>query len=171
MKPAWDMLAQRYASSDKIIVADVDCTAAGEPLCEKYGVEGFPTIKYFNPPDDEGEDYEGERDLESLVEFAQQGLGPSCSAATPEQCSEAQKAKLAAVMAMSDESREKQLAELKQELSKVSPAMLRVFPPDRNLAVSPHRWRRTTRRSRRRSRRSTTSRTRRWWHLGRRRSC
>ena len=59
MKPTWDALAQEYATSDKVVVADVDCTAEGKDLCERFGVQGFPTIKYFNPPDEEGEDYEG----------------------------------------------------------------------------------------------------------------
>ena len=35
MKPAWDSLAKEYANSDKLIVADVDCTAEGKDLCEK----------------------------------------------------------------------------------------------------------------------------------------
>merc|ERR1712087_435520 len=51
-------------------IADVDCTAAGKPLCEKYGVRGYPTIKYFNPPDEEGEDYKGGRTLADLKKFA-----------------------------------------------------------------------------------------------------
>jgi hypothetical protein len=118
MKPAWDSLAQEYASSDKVIVADVDCTAAGEPLCGKYGVEGFPTIKYFNPPDDEGEDYDGGRDLDSLKEFAKT-LGPGCSASTLENCDALQKAELDAVIAMSEEDRTKELTELQESISKM----------------------------------------------------
>ena len=38
MKPDWDSLSSDYASSSKVIVADVDCTAGGKPLCDKYGV-------------------------------------------------------------------------------------------------------------------------------------
>ena len=55
MKPAWDSLAQQFAKSDKVFVGDVDCTASGKELCERIGVQGFPTIKYFNPPDTDGE--------------------------------------------------------------------------------------------------------------------
>merc|ERR1712127_1058832 len=44
--------------------------AAGKSLCDKFGVRGYPTIKFFNPPDEEGEDYKGGRDLESLRKFA-----------------------------------------------------------------------------------------------------
>ena len=77
MKPDWDALADEYANSDKVLIADVDCTGAGDKLCERFGVEGFPTIKTFAPPDDEGEDYEGGRDLESLNAHAS-SIGPSC---------------------------------------------------------------------------------------------
>ena len=49
MKPAWDSLAQEYKNSDKVVVADVDCTAEGKDLCERFGVQGFPTIKCAVP--------------------------------------------------------------------------------------------------------------------------
>jgi len=121
MKPDWDSLAQEYASSDKVLIADVDCTAEGEPLCGKYGVEGFPTIKFFNPPDDEGEDYDGGRDLDALKEFAKT-LGPGCSASTLENCSEEQKAELDAVMAMSADDRDAELTKLKESISTMEEA-------------------------------------------------
>uniref|UniRef100_A0A7S3ASC4 Thioredoxin domain-containing protein n=1 Tax=Haptolina ericina TaxID=156174 RepID=A0A7S3ASC4_9EUKA len=115
MKPAWDSLAKQM-NSDKVIIADVDCTAEGEPLCSRFGVEGFPTIKYFNPPDDEGEDYEGGRDEDALVEFAKTKLGPGCSLSTLEHCSEDEKKSLEEVMAMSPEAREAELEEIQSQL-------------------------------------------------------
>ena len=75
MKPDWDSLASEYEGSDKVVIADVDCTAGGKPLCEKFGVKGYPTIKYFNPPDEEGEDYKGARGLADLKKFAASELG------------------------------------------------------------------------------------------------
>ena len=58
MKPDWDSLGAAYADSKTVIIGDVDCTAAGKPLCDKYGVKGYPTIMYFNPPDEDGEEDE-----------------------------------------------------------------------------------------------------------------
>jgi len=116
MKPAWDSLAKQFQGSDKVLIADVDCTAGGEPLCSRFGVEGFPTIKYFNPPDEEGEDYEGGRDQAALVEFASTKLGPGCSASQPEYCSEEEKADLEAVAAMSEEAKTAELAAITSEL-------------------------------------------------------
>ncbi len=40
MKPDWDSLADEYKDSKTVIIADVDCTADGKPLCEKFGVKG-----------------------------------------------------------------------------------------------------------------------------------
>jgi len=64
MKPAWDKLMTEYSSSKSALVADVDCTAAGKPLCDSNGVRGFPTIKYGDPSN--LEDYKGGRDFDSL---------------------------------------------------------------------------------------------------------
>ena len=116
MKPAWDSLAQQFATSDKVFIGDVDCTASGKELCERIGVEGFPTIKYFNPPDTDGEDYDGGRDEAALVEFAK-SLGPGCSASTLENCSAEQKAELEAVLKLPAAELAAQLETLKDSLA------------------------------------------------------
>mmetsp|Transcript_51023 Transcript_51023/g.84576 ORF Transcript_51023/g.84576 Transcript_51023/m.84576 type:complete len:177 (+) Transcript_51023:177-707(+) len=116
MKPNWDALAQEFASSSSVLIADVDCTGKGEPLCEKYGVEGFPTIKYFNPPDEEGEDYDGGRDLDELKKFAMTELGPGCSISTLENCSAEEKEELDSVLSMTEEARSVELEELESTL-------------------------------------------------------
>jgi len=116
MKPSWDALAEEYATSSKVLIADVDCTAAGEPLCERFGVEGFPTIKFFNPPDEAGEDYEGGRELDELKEFAAT-LGPGCSPTTKENCSPEQLSELEATLAMPEADREAELAKLMSDLA------------------------------------------------------
>lgn len=93
MKPDWDDLGEKYENSKKVLIGDVDCTGAGEPLCKKYGVQGYPTLKYFNPPDTEGETYDGGRTLKELKKFAKT-LGPMCTVATWSTCTEKQKAEL-----------------------------------------------------------------------------
>jgi hypothetical protein len=117
MKPDWDSLSEEFASSSKVIVADVDCTTGGKPLCEKYGVRGYPTIKYFNPPDEAGEDYKGGRDLASLKKFASE-MGPGCSVDALENCSDEQKAELDKYVAMPAEERDTKLADMKSALEK-----------------------------------------------------
>jgi len=117
MKPDWDSLGAEYKDSKTVVIADVDCTAAGKPLCEKYGVRGYPTIKYFNPPDEEGEDYKGGRTLDDLKKFASTELGPGCSVDTMENCSDDQKKELEKYIAMDADERAKKLEEMKSSLA------------------------------------------------------
>jgi len=74
MKPAWDRLADTFKKSDNVIIADVDCTAAGQSLCQKIGVKGYPSIKYF--VDGVQRDYNGGRDFETLKKHVETKLGP-----------------------------------------------------------------------------------------------
>jgi len=117
MKPDWDALGAEFKDSKTVLIADVDCTAAGKPLCEKYGVRGYPTIKYFNPPDEEGEDYKGGRTLADLKKFASTELGPGCSVDTIDNCSEEQKKELQTYIDMPAEERATMLETMKTELS------------------------------------------------------
>jgi len=116
MKPDWDSLASSFADSKKVVIADVDCTAGGKPLCDKYGVRGYPTIKYFNPPDEEGEDYKGGRDLAALKKFAETELGPGCSVDAKENCSEEQLKELQQYIEMDAAEREAKMTKMKDEL-------------------------------------------------------
>lgn len=117
MKPDWDALGDEYADSKKVLIADVDCTADGKPLCDKFGVRGYPTIKFFNPPDEEGEDYKGGRTLDELKKFAANNLGPGCSVDTIENCSEEQKTDLKKYMDMDAAERDSMLASMKKAMA------------------------------------------------------
>ena len=100
-----------------MVIADVDCTAAGEPLCERFEVQGFPTIKSFAPPDEDGEDYEGGRSLDELRTFAL-SLGPGCSAISKENCSAEQLTELTKYMEMDAAERASKLDSMKEALKK-----------------------------------------------------
>jgi protein disulfide-isomerase-like protein len=99
MAPAWGQLADGFADSTTVVIGDVDCTTEKD-LCSKYGVQGFPTIKYF-VGSDEGEKYEGGRDFEALKAFADENLGPSCGPDNRDLCSEDQVAILDEAAALS----------------------------------------------------------------------
>jgi len=98
MKPAWDELAKAFEGNPGVLVGDVDCTAAGKPLCDANGVKGFPTIKWGDPSK-ELSTYEGGRDGDALKAFAA-GLKPLCSPANVELCPDAVKARIAAISAL-----------------------------------------------------------------------
>lgn len=99
MKPAWDKLMDKFAGHKDTLVGDVDCTAAGKPLCDANGVRGYPTIKSGDPSN--LEDYKGGRDFDALVAHAN-SLKPSCSLANIDLCSGDEKKTIDAVMAKSD---------------------------------------------------------------------
>ena len=69
-------------------------------LCTKEGANGFPTIKYGNP--NELQDYEGERDYASLMNFAAE-LKPPCLPNRLTFCNEVQAAAFEKYLSMSKE--------------------------------------------------------------------
>jgi len=115
MKPAWDRLMKDFKDSKTALVADVDCTAEGKPLCDSNGVKGFPTIKYGDPNNLEA--YEGGRDYDSLKEFADENLGPSCGPANLDLCDDEKKAKIAEYTALGAEALGKKVDELEKQIS------------------------------------------------------
>jgi len=100
MAPDWEKLSAEWEDSEIGLVAEVDCTAAGKPLCDSNGVKGFPTIKYGDPSS--LEDYTGGRNFEDLSRFAQENLKPMCSPSKIELCDEDKKAEIHKLMTMSD---------------------------------------------------------------------
>lgn len=113
MKPAWDKLMAEYKDSDKVLIADVDCTASGKDLCETQQVRGYPTIKYGDPS--ALEDYQGGRDLDSLKKFAA-GLKPSCSPFNLELCEGEAKTKIEALMAEDPSALSEKVAEEEKKI-------------------------------------------------------
>mmetsp|Transcript_147316 Transcript_147316/g.209014 ORF Transcript_147316/g.209014 Transcript_147316/m.209014 type:complete len:170 (+) Transcript_147316:26-535(+) len=100
MKPDWDKLMDAFADSESALIADVDCTAEGKPLCDANGVRGYPTIKWGDPS--ALEDYKGGRDFNSLKKFADDNLKPMCSPANIDLCDADKKAEIEKFQAMSD---------------------------------------------------------------------
>merc|ERR1719473_1956493 len=98
MKPSWDKLTEEYKGHATVLVADVDCTADGESLCGKVGVEGYPTIKWGDP--DDLQDYDGGRELEDMKTFAKENLKPLCSPTNIDLCDAEKKKKIADLQAM-----------------------------------------------------------------------
>merc|ERR1712039_913887 len=99
MKPDWDKLMAEFKDSKSALVADVDCTAGGKPLCDANGVRGFPTLKHGDP--NNLEDYKGGRDFDSLKKFATDNLGPTCGPNNLDLCDDEKKALVKKFMAMS----------------------------------------------------------------------
>jgi len=99
MKPDWDKLMDAYASSSTQLIADVDCTADGKPLCDAAGVKGYPTIKWGDPAD--LQDYQGGRTYDDLKKFADENLKPMCSPKNLDLCDDDKKAEITKFQSMS----------------------------------------------------------------------
>jgi protein disulfide-isomerase-like protein len=92
MKPDWDKLMEAFAGSATQLVADVDCTTGGKPLCDANGVKGYPTLKWGDPS--ALVDYQGGRDYDSFKTFAEENLKPMCSPANIDICDDEKKAEI-----------------------------------------------------------------------------
>jgi len=108
MKPDWDKLMKEFESHPTIMVGDVDCTAAGKPICDSNDVKGFPTIKSGDPSDLQA--YEGGRDYSALIAHAL-SLKPSCSPSNIDLCDDEEKAAIEAVQVLTDEALETYMAD------------------------------------------------------------
>jgi len=84
LAPIYDELAGSLSHSKDVNIASVDGDAHKE-LSTKYGIQGFPTIKWFDGVSTEPTDYQGGRDLESLQAFISEktGKAPKKKAAPP----------------------------------------------------------------------------------------
>jgi|UniRef100_A0A7S4MTT1 hypothetical protein len=116
MKPDWDKLMGKYAGSATQLVADVDCTTDGKPLCDANGVRGYPTIKWGDPA--ALEDYQGGRDYAALEKFCEENLKPVCSPSNVDLCDDDKKAEIVKFQAMPDADLDAAIKEKEEESEK-----------------------------------------------------
>ncbi|KAI0728533.1 protein disulfide isomerase [Fomitopsis betulina] len=84
LAPTYEEVANAFGhAKDKVIVAKVDGDGAGRPLGQKYGVKGFPTLKWFGPQGGDPEDYQGGREFDDLVNFISTKSGVKSSIKPP----------------------------------------------------------------------------------------
>ena len=86
LAPVYEELASAFSHAEsKVSIAKVDADEH-KSLGKKYGVQGFPTLKWFDgKKGSTPEDYNGGRDLESLSKFIQEktGIKPKTKKAMP----------------------------------------------------------------------------------------
>ena len=75
LAPIYEELGQAFShAKDKVHISKVDADEH-KSLSKKFGVKGFPTLKWFDGKSDTPEDYTGGRDLESLTQFVTEKTG------------------------------------------------------------------------------------------------
>jgi protein disulfide-isomerase A6 len=85
LAPVYEELATNFESAGgKVTIAKVDADAE-KSLGKRFGIQGFPSLKWFDGKSDKPEDYNGGRDLESLTAFITEKTGakPKKKAAAP----------------------------------------------------------------------------------------
>mmetsp|Transcript_55516 Transcript_55516/g.84030 ORF Transcript_55516/g.84030 Transcript_55516/m.84030 type:complete len:225 (+) Transcript_55516:129-803(+) len=117
MKPDYEKLMADFEGSATQLVAEVDCTTEGKPLCDANGVRGFPTLKWGDPA--ALEDYQGGRDYDSMKKFADENLKPICSPSNIELCDDEKKAEIAKFQAMGVEALDTLISEKEEEQAKL----------------------------------------------------
>lgn len=123
LAPVWSQFAGEIAidpeQNSTIKVAQVDCPA-NRAICDKHGVEGFPTIKYYNkdtPP--LGTTYEGQRQsVEQLLDFAST-LRPRCSHSRMDLCSESELGIIEGYLELSAQERKDLIDSAEEAIKKV----------------------------------------------------
>ncbi|MBW0497879.1 hypothetical protein O181_037594 [Austropuccinia psidii MF-1] len=76
LKPIWDNLAHSFKdSTDKVLITKFDATENDLPPTSGIAVQGFPTLQFKKAGSKEFMDYEGNRTLDSLIEFVEKNSG------------------------------------------------------------------------------------------------
>ncbi|GAB4835753.1 hypothetical protein Ancab_000663 [Ancistrocladus abbreviatus] len=76
LAPTYEKVATAFKLEEDVVIANVDADKYKD-LAEKYGVSGFPTLKFFPKGNKDGEEYEGGRDLDDFVGFLNEKCGTS----------------------------------------------------------------------------------------------
>ncbi|XP_024963293.1 protein disulfide-isomerase like 2-1-like [Cynara cardunculus var. scolymus] len=76
LAPTYESVAAAFKNEEDVVIANLDADNHKD-LAEKYGVSGYPTLKFFPKNNKGGEDYEVGRDLDSFVSFINEKCGTS----------------------------------------------------------------------------------------------
>jgi protein disulfide-isomerase A6 len=75
LAPEYEKAAKVFArDAAEVVLAEVDCDAHGK-LCEKFGVSGYPTLKWFPKGGADVVEYEGGRTVQDIVDFVDNRCG------------------------------------------------------------------------------------------------
>ncbi|XP_044492242.1 protein disulfide-isomerase like 2-1-like [Mangifera indica] len=76
LAPTYEKVATAFKTEEDVVIANLDADKYKD-LAEKYGVSGYPTLKFFPKGNKAGEDYDGGRDLDDFVSFINEKCGTS----------------------------------------------------------------------------------------------
>lgn len=76
LAPIYEKVASAYKLEGDVVIANLDADKHKD-LAERYGISGFPTLKFFPKGNKAGEDYDGGRDVDDFVSFINEKCGTS----------------------------------------------------------------------------------------------
>jgi len=74
LAPDYEKVAKIFSSEPDIVIANLDATENRAPA-EKFGVSGYPTLKWFPKDNKAGVAYEGGRGVEDFVKYINENAG------------------------------------------------------------------------------------------------
>ncbi|KAI9009131.1 thioredoxin-like protein [Hyaloraphidium curvatum] len=74
LAPTYEQLGEAYNHAKDIVIAKIDADAHRD-IGQKFGVSGFPTLKWFPKGSTQPEDYSGGRDLKDFTAFISEKTG------------------------------------------------------------------------------------------------
>ncbi|KAK9692054.1 hypothetical protein RND81_09G238100 [Saponaria officinalis] len=76
LAPTYEKVATAFKSEGDVVIANLDADKYKD-LAKKYGISGFPTLKFFPRNNKEGLDYDSGRKLDDFVSFIDEKCGTS----------------------------------------------------------------------------------------------
>jgi len=74
LAPTWEKLASVFKNENDVVIANIDADKYGD-VGSKFGVSGFPTLKFFPKDNKEGVAYEGGRELSDFIQYMNDKAG------------------------------------------------------------------------------------------------
>lgn len=74
MKEDYIEVSKIFKPTDPVVIAEANCDEHKD-LCSKYGVSGYPTLKFFPAKSTEAEAYQGGRTAEDIISFVNSKVG------------------------------------------------------------------------------------------------
>jgi len=82
LAPAYEQVGEAFVKESGVTIAKIDCDAHKD-TCGKFGVSGYPTLKFFKKGSTTPEDYSGSRDASELVDWINKQSGSRARIAKP----------------------------------------------------------------------------------------
>jgi len=82
LAPEYEIVGTAFAKIPSVVVAKVDADAHKD-LGSRFGVKGYPTLKFFPKGSKEPTDYSGGRTADDIIKFINEKAGTSARTVTP----------------------------------------------------------------------------------------